>query len=174
MKRYLSILIVALISVCFGNAMELHKKNDISIEKIENTELENAFVVFSQLNPKMSKSEFLKNYHQLKEYFLYKATITKNDQKQIVGLIGWLFNEDLCVGRAMYVDVLVIDKQYRNQGIAEKLMNFAISKLHQDEKAKCIRWTTRNDLTEAINFYRTKIKEPIGYYYRIDNPNYKD
>ncbi len=154
--------------------MESNKNDNISIEKVEKIDLENAFIVFSQLNPKMNLSEFLKNYHQLKEYFLYKAIIVESYKKRIVGLVGWTFNEDLCVGHTMYIDVLVVDRQYRNQGIAKKLMNFAISKLHQDKKAKCIRWTTRNDLSEAINFYKKKIKEPIGYYYRIDNPNYND
>jgi ribosomal protein S18 acetylase RimI-like enzyme len=148
------------------------KQMNIYIKEVQENDLESVFQVFSQLNPNMNKKEFKYNYEQVKdkEYKLYQAIIYEGNKKYVAGLIGYIFNEDLCVGRAMYVDVLVVDKSYRNKGIAKQLMNFAISKLHQDKKAHCIRWTTRNDLHEAIGFYNNKIQKPLGYYYRINNP----
>lgn len=169
MKHYLVVFFAILLSGC---AMKNNNKQPIEIKEVKENELESTFPVFSQLNPKMSKESFISNYEQVKEkeYHLYQAIVNENNKEHIAGLVGYIFNEDLCVGRAMYVDVLVVDKNYRNKGIAKQLMDFAISKLHQDKKAHCIRWTTRNDLHEAIKFYNDKIQKPLGYYYRINNP----
>jgi ribosomal protein S18 acetylase RimI-like enzyme len=71
----------------------------------------------------------------------------------------------------MYIDILVTDKEHRKRGIGKQLMDFAISKLHEDKKARFLRWTTRDDFQEAVSFYKDAITAPIGYYYRIDNPN---
>lgn len=151
--------------------MQNNSLTNITITEVAQNNLNNAFTLFSQLNPHMNFQEFTYNYSQLrnKEYHLFQA----NCDSRPVGLIGYAYNYDLCVGRAMYIDILVVDKRYRNKGIAKQLMTFAISKLHKDRHAKCIRWTTRNDLQAAIGFYKNKIKEPIGYYYRIDNPYFK-
>ena len=138
----------------------------IDIREVFESDLGSLYSLFSQLNPNLSFEEFKYNYKQAKEYKLFKAVVNQTP----VGLIGYVFNRDLCVGRAMYIDVLVIDKAYRKKGIAKQLMNFALTRLHQDKNARCMRWTTRNDLKEAIGFYKDQIKEPIGYYYRIDNP----
>lgn len=142
----------------------------LSIDIVE--EIEDIHFLITQLNPQMSLQKLKNNYEQIKnkEYKLYKAV----SAQATVGLIGYTFNQDLCVGRTMYIDILVVDKNYRNKGIAKQLMDFAISKLHQDKKAHCIRWTTRNDLIEAIVFYKNKVQAPIGYYYRIDNPYFKE
>lgn len=142
----------------------------LSIDIVE--EIEDIHFLITQLNPQMSLQKLKNNYEQIKnkEYKLYKAVSAQTT----VGLIGYTFNQDLCVGRTMYIDILVVDKNYRNKGIAKQLMDFAISKLHQDKKAHCIRWTTRNDLIEAIGFYKNKVQAPIGYYYRIDNPYFKE
>ncbi len=142
----------------------------LSIDIVE--EIEDIHFLITQLNPQMSLQKLKNNYEQIKnkEYKLYKAV----SAQATVGLIGYTFNQDLCVGRTMYIDILVVDKNYRNKGIAKQLMDFAISKLHQDKKAHCIRWTTRNDLIEAIGFYKNKVQAPIGYYYRIDNPYFKE
>lgn len=142
----------------------------LSIDIVE--EIEDIHFLITQLNPQMSLQKLKNNYEKIKnkEYKLYKAV----SAQATVGLIGYTFNQDLCVGRTMYIDILVVDKNYRNKGIAKQLMDFAISKLHQDKKAHCIRWTTRNDLIEAIGFYKNKVQAPIGYYYRIDNPYFKE
>ena len=142
----------------------------LSIDIVE--EIEDIHFLITQLNPQMSLQKLKNNYEQIKnkEYKLYKAV----SAQATVGLIGYTFNQDLCVGRTMYIDILVVDKNYRNKGIAKQLMDFAISKLHQNKKAHCIRWTTRNDLIEAIGFYKNKVQAPIGYYYRIDNPYFKE
>ena len=142
----------------------------LSIDIVE--EIEDIHFLITQLNPQMGLQKLKNNYEQIKnkEYKLYKAV----SAQATVGLIGYTFNQDLCVGRTMYIDILVVDKNYRNKGIAKQLMDFAISKLHQDKKAHCIRWTTRNDLIEAIGFYKNKVQAPIGYYYRIDNPYFKE
>ena len=143
-----------------------NKKLPVDIEEVIEDDLENVHPLFAQLNPNLSLEKFRSNYKQAQEYKLYKAVVKQTP----VGLIGYLFNRDLCVGRAMYIDVLVVDKNYRKRGIAKQLMDFALTKLHQDKESHCMRWTTRNDLTEAISFYKNQVKEPIGYYYRIDNP----
>lgn len=133
-------------------------------------DLPRLYGLMRQLNPTMTLGEFEQNYAQVRDdgYKLY-AAVTEPDNVP-VGLVGYLFNRDLCVGRAMYIDILVVDKNHRRQGIAQKLLNFVLSKLHQDKNARCVRWTTRNDLNEAIAFYKNKVQPPIGYYYRIDNP----
>jgi ribosomal protein S18 acetylase RimI-like enzyme len=168
MKYYLAVFFMTLLSGC---TIKNESRIVVEINEVKENELTNLFPIFSQLNPNMSKENFISNYKQVKdkEYYLYQAIIDENNKKHAIGLIGYIFNEDLCVGRAMYIDVLVVDKNYRNKGIAKQLMDFAISKLHQDKKAHCIRWTTRNDLHEAINFYNKKIQKPTGYYYRINN-----
>lgn len=157
-----------------GCTMNNERKLSVDIVEVTENELKNVHMLLTQLNPKMSLQEFENNYNQVKdkEYKLYKATSPHCSAP--VGLIGYIFNRDLCVGRAMYIDILVVDKDHRKRGIAKQLMDFAISKLHQDKNAHCIRWTTRNDLEEAINFYKNKIKAPIGYYYRIDNPYFEE
>jgi ribosomal protein S18 acetylase RimI-like enzyme len=68
----------------------------------------------------------------------------------------------------MYIDILVVDKNYKRKGIGKQLMDFAISKFRQDKHARSLRWTTRNDLVEAVSFYKNQITAPVGYYYRID------
>jgi GNAT superfamily N-acetyltransferase len=148
----------------------------VTIEEVREGELSEIFSLFVQLNPTAKESTFKKNYERTKnlEYKLHKAVIDEGGKKHIVGLIGYVFNEDLCVGRAMYVDILVVDKNYRRKGIGKQLMNFAASKLYQDKHARFLRWTTRNDLTEAVSFYKNKITDPIGYYYRIDNSNFQE
>lgn len=152
-----------------GCTMVNKEKLSVNIVEVAEDKIGDIHPLLTQLNPKMSLQELKDNYEQVKdkEYKLYRAVAPNGSS---VGLIGYLFNRDLCVGRAMYVDILVVDKDYRGKGIAKQLMDFAISKLHQDKNAHCIRWTTRNDLEDAIGFYKNKIKEPIGYYYRVDNP----
>jgi GNAT superfamily N-acetyltransferase len=148
----------------------------IKIEEVKESELSEIFPIFTQLNPTTKEAAFRKNYERIKrlEYKLYKAVTNENGKMRSVGLIGYIFNEDLCVGRAMYIDILVVDKPYRKKGIGKQLMDFAILKLRQDKLARFLRWTTRNDLEEAVSFYKNGIASPIGCYYRIDNPNYQD
>lgn len=119
-KYYLVILLMLLTAGC---AMKRDNKQPIEIKEVRKSELESVFPVFSQLNPNMSKEEFVNNYERVKEkeYHLYQATINENNKQCIAGLIGYIFNEDFCVGRAMYVDVLVVDKNHRNRGIAKQL-----------------------------------------------------
>lgn len=171
MKHNFAAVCLLLISGCTMNNNE--RKLSVDVLEVTENELKNIHSLLTQLNPKMSLQELQNNYKQVKdkEYKLYKAVTSDNSP---VGLIGYIFNQDLCVGRAMYVDILVVDKNHRKMGIAKQLMDFAISKLHQDKKAHCIRWTTRNDLEEAIGFYKNKVKAPIGYYYRIDNPHFEE
>lgn len=171
MNHKFSALCLLLISGCTMNNNE--KKLSVDVVEVTENELKSIHPLLTQLNPKMGLQEFQNNYEQIKdEYKLYKAVTPNNSSP--VGLIGYIFNRDLCVGRAMYVDILVVDKKHRRRGIAKQLMDFVISKLHQDKKAHCIRWTTRNDLKEAMEFYGNKIKSPIGYYYRIDNPYFEE
>jgi ribosomal protein S18 acetylase RimI-like enzyme len=146
------------------------------MEKLKESELSEIFPLFVQLNPTSKESTFRKNYERTKSlgYKLYKASTDEDGRKRAIGLVGYIFNEDLCVGRAMYVDILVVDKNYRRKGVGKQLMDFVVSKLHQDKLARFLRWSTRNDLIEAISFYKNKIAEPIGYYYRIDNPNFRE
>jgi GNAT superfamily N-acetyltransferase len=148
----------------------------VTIKEVGKNELSKIFSLFVQLSPTAKESTFRKNYERAKSlgYKPHKAVIDENKKKCVVGLIGYIFNEDLCVGRAMYVDVLVVDKNWRRNGIGKQLIDFAISKLYQDKHARFLRWTTRNDLTEAVSFYKNKIAEPIGYYYRIDNSNFQE
>lgn len=154
--------------------MSDEERLSVDIAEVTENELKSVYSLLVQLNPKMSLREFEINYNRVKnkEYKLYKAVMAKSSSP--IGLIGYVFNQDLCVGRAMYVDILVVDKNYTKRGVAKQLMDFAISKLHQDKNARCIRWTTRNDLEEAIGFYKNKIKAPIGYYYRVDNPYFEE
>ncbi|MDR3180299.1 MAG: GNAT family N-acetyltransferase, partial [Holosporaceae bacterium] len=102
------------------------------IEEVKENELSAAFPLFSQLNPTMKKETFRNNYERTKrlEYKLFKATVCESNGERVVRLIGYLFNEDLCIGRAMYVDVLVVDKNYRKKGVGKRLMDFAVSRLH--------------------------------------------
>ena len=134
--------------------MNKHKSNiigDIKIEEVKEQELEDIFPLFLQLNPSAKEVVFKRSYANIKKfrYKLYKAVTNNDNRKTFVGLIGYLFNEDLCVGRTMYIDVLVTDKKYRKRGIGKQLMDFAMSKLHEDGSARFLRWTTRNDLHEA-------------------------
>ncbi|MDR1982369.1 MAG: GNAT family N-acetyltransferase [Holosporaceae bacterium] len=171
--KFLLIFVTVLLSGC---VMEERHKYDVQIKEVTPHELSEVFPLFVQLNPSAKEATFMKNYNKAKknEYNLYKAVITETGKLHTVGLMGYLFNEDLCVGRTMYIDILVVDKHYRNKGIGKQLMKFAISKLHQDKCARFLRWTTRNNLAEAISFYKNAIASPIGYYYRIDNPNFNE
>ncbi|MDR1365589.1 MAG: GNAT family N-acetyltransferase [Holosporales bacterium] len=157
------------------NSNENDKADNIIIDKVANEELMEVFPLFVQLCPTAKESVFKEHCEKAEKfdkYNLYKATLNKNNRRLCVGLIGYVFNEYLCAGRTMYIDILVVDKNYRKKGIGKQLMDFAVFKLHQDKNARFLRWTTRNDLTEAVSFYRNQITAPAGYYYRINNPNF--
>ena len=118
------------------------KENMIPLIKIQEMSVEDLprlHALMRQLNPTMTLDEFEQNYAQVREdgYKLY-AAIAESDNVP-VGLVGYLFNRDLCVGRAMYIDVLVVDENHRRQGIAQKLLKFILSKLHRDKNARCVR-----------------------------------
>ncbi len=72
----------------------------------------------------------------------------------------------------MYIDTLVVDEHHRRYGIGNQLMDFAISKLNQDENACCMKWSTGKKRNNAIEFYKKKFADFSGYCYGVDNKTF--
>jgi GNAT superfamily N-acetyltransferase len=117
----------------------------------------------------LTKDDFIAIYpviYQLRnnlnfDMFIKFLTLAKQDgyrifyasyKKSIVGIIGMRVQNDLCWGHHLYVDDLVVDKDFRNKKIGTKLMKFA-EEFAYNEKCQCIRLASGISRIEAHKFY---------------------
>ena len=77
--------------------------------------------------------------------------------ERIVAAIGLRLQDDLCWGRNLYVDDLVVDDEYRGRRIGEAMMRHA-EKLARAEDCQYVRLASGINRTRTHRFY-----ERIGY-----------
>lgn len=93
--------------------------------------------------------------------FIYHGAvyIARIDQ-EVVGVIEYMRDFDKV--NKTYLYGLAVDKDYRNQGIGNKLLKYSLNKLKGD-KIKEVELTVDPDNEEALNLYREFGFERIAY-----------
>jgi GNAT superfamily N-acetyltransferase len=126
----------------------------LEAQTIEDIQL--AYPVVNQLRDQLTFSEFLDRVSvaQRKGYKLFYALTSEN---LVVGAVGLRIWDDLCWGHHIYVDDLVVDKLWRNQGVGKKIMEYVKDLAHL-EQCQYIRLASGISKIEAHGFY-----ESLGY-----------
>ncbi|PCI55998.1 MAG: hypothetical protein COB36_04175 [Alphaproteobacteria bacterium] len=89
--------------------------------------------------------------------------IVKNDE--IVGLIGFRILNDLLRPRRLLIDDLVIDKQYRKQGLSTKALDFAFE-IARVENCQRVDLEAALSNDAAINTYKKYDFDSVAYLMR--------
>lgn len=86
-----------------------------------------------------------------REYF--SCLVAENEDKKIVGIATYFFAYYSWVGKSLYLDDLIVNKDYRRQKIGSGLLSeiFEIAKL---QNCKRVRWQVSEWNEHALNFYR--------------------
>ena len=90
-------------------------------------------------------------------YRVYFASCNQLLSSNAIGVIGLRLQEDLCWGRHIYIDDLVVDENFQNRGIGRQLMTFARD-LAISESCQCLRLASGLEKYNAHGFY-----DHIGY-----------
>ncbi|MDR0844833.1 MAG: GNAT family N-acetyltransferase [Tannerella sp.] len=136
---------------------------DITIRNISEVDFEQIvnlfqeFAKFEKLPEKMTNS--VERMTVEKEFF--HCFVAETNDNKIIGYVSWFFCYYTWSGKAVYLDDLYVQPNYRSKGIGTKLIHEVID---MAKKSKChkVRWQVSNWNKPAIDFY-----EKIGA--EIDN-----
>lgn len=87
------------------------------------------------------------------EQNLFNCLVAETKEGTIVGMALYYFSYYTWVGKSLYLDDLYITKEFRNQGIATRLLR-EIFATAEKEKCKRIRWQVINWNAPAIALYQ--------------------
>lgn len=81
------------------------------------------FPIMRQLRPHLEEDAFCQQVRRQMQagYRLAAARL----EGEIVGVMGYRFNEDLAWGKTLYIDDLVVDENQRSRGIGDAFIKFA-------------------------------------------------
>ncbi len=123
----------------------------MSIREIKENEVSVIFDLLKELRTTLSKEEFTDIYFEAKKadrYTFYGYYIDQN----CVGLMGLRYLYDYVHKHHLYIDDLVVNKDYRSQGIGMILLEFA-EDLARANACTGLRLCTGIDNKEGIRFY---------------------
>ncbi len=83
---------------------------------------------------------------------LYGLFVAEAENK-IIGSVIYIITYAAYVGKCVYIEELVVDKQYRQKGIGKKLFEKVIL-LSKHENAKIMSWQNRKENLFAVGLYK--------------------
>jgi len=137
------------------------------IECISSKEVQETYPVMKQLHTHLAD-----NYVELVAYMQkhkgYKLFRCVDDQGSLVALVSYTIEMRLSAnGKLMYLEDLVIDEQYRGQGLGTKLLDFACEHAKQ---AGCTALTLDCGIQrlESHEFYKKRGLKNDGLNFKIN------
>lgn len=129
----------------------------VTIEEcIPNHRLKESFALIHQLRPDISEDVFVQRAAQARLEHGYNLFLLFSDNLAI-GAIGFRVTLDLCWGKHLYVDDLIVDHSQRRRGVGKHLMEFAEAQARQ-RGCDCVRLACGLSRVDSQKFY-----EAIGY-----------
>lgn len=125
----------------------IREYNKSDLEAILNLIMELA--IFEKAPEKVKNS--VEQMEQEMEHF--DCFVAETDDGQIVGMALYYPVYYTWVGKSMYLDDLIVTKQWRGNGIGTKLLDKVIQKA-KNSNCKRIRWQVLDWNEEAIKMYR--------------------
>jgi len=126
-------------------------------EAITPQEIMSLYLVLSQLRTEFDSPEVLLNaVNRAKStgYILHYATLSE-DLESVIGVIGFRVLCDLCWGKSLYIDDLVIDQEKRGIGLGSFLVDYAIE-IAKKLNCKYVRLSSGLSRSRAHAFYQKK------------------
>ena len=112
------------------------------------------YQIMQQLRTKINKESYIENVKKMinseKKYTLFGAFSEK--EKQCVAVIGFSYDFRLSVGKMIYIEDLVVDKNHQNLGIGRKLMNH-VENIARKENIRTLVLDSAIHRKEAHKFY---------------------
>lgn len=104
-----------------------YNKNKISLTTIEaDHDIDATYDIMKQLRTSLDKNDYIRNINKMrnhqKNYSLVGAFL-EGRENQYIAVIGFSYDFRLSVGQMIYIEDLVVDKNYQNLGIGKKLMD---------------------------------------------------
>ena len=139
-----------------------------SLTKVDKSVVKEMAALLEQLNPDFKPPVRLKEIKKVVDFPGSKLFVARNSKNKIIGmvtLIGYPQVEGLM---KVWIEDLIVEKDYRRQGIGKKLLELAKTEA-KNLGYKTIVFTSRSSRKEANTFYKNMgftIKETN--YYRLD------
>ncbi len=123
----------------------------MSISEIKETEIANVYELLKELRTTITKEEFAEIYHEARkaDHFTFYGYYINNE---CVGLMGLRYLHDYVHKHHLYIDDLVVKKDYRSQGVGAILLEFA-EDLARAKSCTGLRLCTGLDNQAGIRFY---------------------
>lgn len=84
---------------------------------------------------------------------LFRCFVAESSEHGIMGMALFFFAYFTWVGKSIYLEDIIVSKQFRNSGIGASLMK-RVMREAKDENCKRVRWQVLNWNDPAIGFYR--------------------
>jgi diamine N-acetyltransferase len=107
------------------------------------------FSLFQKTPEKVSIT--LEQMIEEKNYF--QCFVAETEDKKIIGFASFFFAYYSWSGKAVYLDDLYVQSQYRKQGMGKKLLDAIIAHAKKEQCRK-LRWQVSNWNYNAISFYK--------------------
>jgi diamine N-acetyltransferase len=107
------------------------------------------FSLFQKTPEKVSIT--LEQMIEEKNYF--QCFVAETEDKKIIGFASFFFAYYSWSGKAVYLDDLYVQSQYRKQGMGKKLLDAIIAHAKKEQCRK-LRWQVSNWNYNAIAFYK--------------------
>lgn len=123
----------------------------MSIKEVAENNILGVYDVLKELRPHISQEEFIEIYNKAKkadQYTFYGYYINK----ECVGLMGLRYMTDYVHRYHLYIDDLVVKKDFRSQNIGSQLLQFA-EDLAREKLCTGLRLCTGVDNKDGMRFY---------------------
>jgi len=85
---------------------------------------------------------------------LFHCFVAETEHKEVVGFASYFFAYYSWTGKAIYLDDLYVQENFRKQGTGKKLLS-AVIQLAENERCKKLRWQVSKWNSNAIAFYKS-------------------
>ncbi|WP_304233441.1 GNAT family N-acetyltransferase [Jiulongibacter sediminis] len=129
--------------------------SNINIREITKSDLPSLFALFKEFTVFEKRPEALKNSIERmeKEQDLLKGFVVENDAKQLVGYVTWYPAYHTWTGKALHLDDLYLQPDYRGIGLGTKLIQKVID-LAKEQNCYKVKWQVSHWNESAKAFYR--------------------
>lgn len=90
-----------------------------------------------------------------KDENLFNCFVAKTSDGEVVGIATYFFAYFSWVGKSVYLDDLIVKKEWRGQGIGEALFGTILT-LAKENQCQRVRWEVTQDNLLAQKFYKKK------------------
>jgi len=133
---------------------EIRKAKESDFEQI--VDLFNEFAQFEKTPEKMNNS--VERMKAEKEFFNCFVAVS---QGKIIGYVTWFFAYFTWTGKAIYMDDLYVQPEFRGKGIGKELLNKVLDRAKESGCHK-MHWQVSSWNQVAIDFYKSLGAEIVG------------